>query len=113
MRETLAPTSAIAGAGLSESVALITDGRFSGGTRGPCIGHVSPEAAVGGPIALVRQGDLIRIDIPGRRVDLLVEPAELARRAGEWKEPEPKIKTGVLARYRKSVTSASKGGVLR
>ncbi len=113
MRETLAPTSAIAGAGLSESVALITDGRFSGGTRGPCIGHVSPEAAVGGPIALAMQGDRIRIDIPGRRVDLLVDPAELQRRAKAWKEPEPKIRTGVLARYRRSVTSASKGSVLR
>lgn len=113
MRETLAPTSAIAGAGLSESVALITDGRFSGGTRGPCIGHVSPEAAVGGPIALVMQGDRIRIDIPGRRVDLLVDSAELLRRAKAWKEPEPKIRSGVLARYRRSVTSASKGSVLR
>lgn len=113
MRETLAPTSAIAGAGLSESVALITDGRFSGGTRGPCIGHVSPEAAVGGPIALVMRGDTIRIDIPGRRVDLLVDSAEMLRRAKDWKEPEPKIKSGVLARYRRSVTSASKGSVLR
>ncbi len=113
MRETLSPTSAIAGAGLSESVALITDGRFSGGTRGPCIGHVSPEAAVGGPIGLVRSGDLIRIDIPARKVDLLVDPAELQARAASWKAPEPKIKGGILARYRKSVTSASKGAVLR
>lgn len=113
MRETLAPTSAIAGAGLSESVALITDGRFSGGTRGPCLGHVSPEAAVGGPIALVRRGDRIRIDIPGRKVDLLVDSAEQRKRMEGWKEPEPKIKTGVLARYRRSVTSASRGGVLR
>ncbi len=113
MRETLAPTSAIAGQGLSESVALITDGRFSGGTRGPCIGHVSPEAAVGGPIALVKPGDMISIDIPGRKVDLLVDPSELARRRAEWREPEPKIKSGVLARYRSAVTSASRGSVLR
>jgi dihydroxy-acid dehydratase len=113
MRETLAPTSAIAGAGLSESVALITDGRFSGGTRGPCIGHVSPEAAVGGPIALVRTGDKIRIDIPGRKVDLLVDPAELKERQKSWKQPRPKFTGGVLARYMNSVTSASKGGVLR
>ena len=113
MRETLAPTSAIAGAGLSESVALITDGRFSGGTRGPCIGHVSPEAAVGGPIALIRAGDMISIDIPARRLDLLVDPAELEKRRAQWRPPEPKIKTGVLARYRNQVTSASKGAVLR
>lgn len=113
MRETLAPTSAIAGAGLSESVALITDGRFSGGTRGPCIGHVSPEAAVGGPIALVRSGDMISIDIPARRLDLLVGSEELERRRMTWTPPEPKIKTGVLDRYRKSVTSASMGSVLR
>ncbi len=116
MREALAPTSAIAGAGLSESVALITDGRFSGGTRGPCIGHVSPEAAAGGPIALVRPGDIISIDIPARRLDLQVDREELERRRGEWKMPdmpEGIIKTGVLARYRNSVTSASKGSILR
>jgi dihydroxy-acid dehydratase len=113
MRETLAPTSAIAGAGLSESVALITDGRFSGGTRGPCIGHVSPEAAVGGPIALVEPGDMISIDIPARRLDLQVDIKELERRRRAWIPPEPKIKTGVLERYRRSVTSASQGSVLR
>jgi dihydroxy-acid dehydratase len=113
MRETLSPTSAIAGAGLSESVALITDGRFSGGTRGPCIGHVSPEAAVGGPIALVRDGDMISIDIPARKVELLVDPAEIERRRAAWTAPEPKITSGILARYRASVTSASKGSVLR
>jgi dihydroxy-acid dehydratase len=113
MRETLAPTAAIAGAGLSESVVLITDGRFSGGTRGPCIGHVSPEAAVGGPIALVRNGDTISVDIPGRRLDILLSQNELDKRKAAWKVPEPKIKTGVLARYRNSVTSASKGSVLR
>ncbi|MGA9099471.1 MAG: dihydroxy-acid dehydratase [Methanotrichaceae archaeon] len=113
MRETLAPTSAIAGAGLSESVALITDGRFSGGTRGPCIGHVSPEAAVGGPIALVKPGDMISIDIPARKLDLLVGAEEIEQRRNKWLPPEPKIKTGILARYRNSVTSASNGSVLR
>lgn len=113
MRETLAPTSAIAGAGLSESVALITDGRFSGGTRGPCIGHVSPEAAVGGPIALVQPGDKISIDIPGRKIELLVDQADLRERQKSWKQPMPKFTGGVLARYMNSVTSASKGGVLR
>lgn len=113
MRETLAPTSAIAGAGLSESVALITDGRFSGGTRGPCIGHVSPEAAVGGPIALVEDGDMISIDIPERKVELLVESARMEERRKAWRPPEPKITSGILSRYRNSVTSASKGSVLR
>ncbi|MDQ1283166.1 MAG: dihydroxy-acid dehydratase [Euryarchaeota archaeon] len=113
MREMLAPTSAIAGAGLSESVALITDGRFSGGTRGPCIGHVSPEAAVGGPIALVKDGDMISIDIPARKIELFVDPAEMERRKAAWTAPEPKITSGILARYRNSVTSASKGSVLR
>jgi dihydroxy-acid dehydratase len=113
MREMLAPTSAIAGAGMSESVALITDGRFSGGTRGPCIGHVSPEAAVGGPIALVQAGDMINIDITARKLDLLVDQHELERRRRKWREPEPKVKGGVLARYRNSVTSASQGSVLR
>lgn len=113
MVETLAPTSAIAGAGLSESVALITDGRFSGGTRGPCIGHICPEAAVGGPIALVENGDVISIDIPARKIDLLVDPAVLEKRKKAWVPPEPKITSGILARYRSSVTSASKGSVLR
>ena len=113
MRETLAPTSAIAGAGLSESVALITDGRFSGGTRGPCIGHVSPEAAVGGPIALVQPGDEIRIDIPARKIELLVDQRTMEARRKSWKPPLPKITGGVLARYRNSVTSASQGGILR
>jgi dihydroxy-acid dehydratase len=113
MREMLAPTSAIAGVGLSESVALVTDGRFSGGTRGPCIGHVSPEAAVGGPIGLVENGDIIQVDILSRRVDLLVDEKVLARRREAWTPSELEVKSGVLDRYRKSVTSASKGGVLR
>jgi dihydroxy-acid dehydratase len=112
MREMLGPTSVIAGAGLSESVALITDGRFSGGTRGPCIWHVCPEAAVGGPIALVETGDMISIDIPARKLDILVDPEVLEKRRDSWKVPESEI-GGMLGRYKRSVTSASKGGVLR
>ena len=107
MREMLAPTSAIVGMGLSESVALITDGRFSGGTKGPCIGHISPEAMEGGPIALVKDGDRILIDIPQRRLELLVGEEELAKRRAAWVPPEPKVKKGYLARYAQLVTSAS------
>jgi dihydroxy-acid dehydratase len=113
MPEMLAPTSALAGMGLGTSVALITDGRFSGGTRGICLGHISPEAAEGGPLALVRPGDRIRVDIPGRRVDVLVSDEELARRRAAWKPPAPRVKTGYLARYVRFVTSASEGAVLR
>jgi dihydroxy-acid dehydratase len=112
MREMLAPTAAIVGMGLGESVALVTDGRFSGGTRGPCIGHVSPEAAAGGPIGLVRDGDEISLDIPGRKLDLLVGPEELGRRRAEWSVPAPKVKVGWLARYARLVTSANTGAVL-
>lgn len=112
MREMLSPTSAIAGMGLSESVALITDGRFSGGTRGPCIGHVSPEAMEGGPIAFIRNGDRIRIDIAKRTLELLVSADELAKRQVAWKKPEPKIKRGWLSRYSKLVTSAGTGAVM-
>jgi len=111
MREMLAPTAAIMGLGLGDSVALITDGRFSGGTRGPCIGHVSPEAAEGGPIALIQDGDRILLDIPNRKLDLLVDEATLAARTAAWSAPEPKIKTGWLARYAKVVTSAYTGAV--
>ncbi|MEI6213286.1 MAG: dihydroxy-acid dehydratase [Desulfuromonadales bacterium] len=111
MREMLAPTAAIMGMGLGDSVALITDGRFSGGTRGPCIGHISPEAAEGGPIALVVDGDRIRLDIPNRRLELLVDEATLAERRGTWQAPPPKIKGGWLARYAKVVTSAHTGAV--
>ncbi|MFH1826529.1 MAG: dihydroxy-acid dehydratase [bacterium] len=113
MREMLSPTAAIAGMGLSEDVALITDGRFSGGTRGPCIGHVSPEAAEGGPIGLVNEGDTIKIDIPNRKIDLDVSAKELDKRRQAWKGHEPKIKTGWLARYAKLVTSANTGAVLQ
>ena len=112
MREMLNPTSAIAGMGLGESVALITDGRFSGATRGASIGHVSPEAAAGGNIALVKEGDRIAIDITNKSIQLLVSDEELAKRRAEWVCPEPRIKTGYLARYAKLVTSADKGAVL-
>jgi dihydroxy-acid dehydratase len=111
MREMLAPTAAIMGMGLGDSVALITDGRFSGGTRGPCIGHISPEAADGGPIALVQDGDRIRLDIPSRKLELLVDEATLAERRSRWQAPEPKIKGGWLARYAKVVTSAHTGAI--
>ncbi len=112
MQEMLAPTSAIAGRGLGESVALITDGRFSGATKGGSIGHVSPEAAAGGPIALVYPGDLIEIDIPARKLHLHVSDAELAKRKAAWKPHPPKITYGYLARYASMVTSADTGAVL-
>ncbi|MDU3678876.1 MAG: dihydroxy-acid dehydratase [Flavonifractor plautii] len=112
MREMLNPTSAICGMGLGESVALITDGRFSGATRGASIGHVCPEAAQGGPIGLVEEGDIISIDIPACKIELQVDEATLAARRAKWICPEPKIKTGYLARYAKLVTSAARGAVL-
>ncbi len=111
MREMLAPTATLMGLGLGDSVALITDGRFSGGTRGPCIGHISPEAMVGGPIALVEDGDAIRLNIPQRRLELLVGDAVLADRRANWVRPEPKIKKGWLSRYAAVVTSANTGAV--
>lgn len=113
MREMLAPTATLMGLGLGDSVALITDGRFSGGTRGPCIGHISPEAAEGGVIALVENGDRIRLDIPNRKLELLVDDEELARRKTSWQAPEAKIKTGWLARYAKVVTSANTGAICK
>jgi dihydroxy-acid dehydratase len=113
MREMLSPTSAIAGMGLSESVALITDGRFSGGTRGPCIGHVSPEAMEGGPIAIIKNGDRISIDIPKRKVELLVSAGEIKERLKTWKKPQPKIRQGYLSRYAKLVSSAASGAIMR
>jgi len=112
MREMLNPTSAIAGMGLDKEVALITDGRFSGATRGASIGHACPEAAQGGPIGLVEEGDLIDIDIPSCRINLLVDEETLARRRAAWICPEPAVKTGYLARYAKQVTSAARGAVL-
>ena len=113
MREMLNPTSAIAGMGLGSSVALITDGRFSGASRGASIGHVSPEAAVGGPIALVEEGDTIRIDIPANKLELAVSEEVLAERRKNWKPREPKITTGYLARYANMVTSGNTGAVLK
>ncbi len=111
MREMLAPTAALMGLGLGDSVALITDGRFSGGTRGPCIGHISPEAAEGGPISLIQDGDRISLDIPSRRLELLVDEATLEARRNAWVAPPPKITKGWLARYAKVVTSAHTGAV--
>ncbi len=112
MREMLNPTSAIMGRGLGSSVALITDGRFSGATRGACIGHISPEAAVGGPIALIEDGDIVEINIPDNTITLSVSDEELAKRRAEWKPVEPKINTGYLARYAKQVSSGAQGAVL-
>ena len=112
MREMLNPTSAIAGMGLGSTVALITDGRFSGASRGASIGHVSPEAAVGGPIAFVEEGDIIKIDIPSNTITLDVSDEELEERKSKWTPREPKVKTGYLARYASLVTSANKGAIL-
>ena len=111
MREMLAVTGAIKGAGLGKDVLLLTDGRFSGGTTGLCIGHVAPEAAVCGPIALVQDGDIIRLDVASKRLDLMVDPAELERRRADWKPLEPRYTTGVLAKYAKLVGSAAEGAV--
>jgi dihydroxy-acid dehydratase len=111
MREMLAVTSALVGQGLGDDVALVTDGRFSGATHGPMVGHVAPEAAVGGPIALLREGDIITLDIPGRRLDVKLTEAELARRRAAWQPPPPNYTTGVLAKYAKLVGSASQGAV--
>jgi dihydroxy-acid dehydratase len=113
MQEMLAPTANIMGRGLGESVALITDGRFSGATRGACIGHVSPEAAAGGPIAFVQPGDIISIDVPNQKLELDVPEQELARRKAAWQRPGPKIDYGYLARYASMVTSADTGAVLK
>ncbi|MEW5758624.1 MAG: dihydroxy-acid dehydratase [Candidatus Omnitrophota bacterium] len=112
MREMLAPTAAIVGMGLADSVALITDGRFSGGTKGPCIGHVSPEASAGGPIAILRDGDIISINIPKRKIEVKLSDLEIKKRFENWKPIEPKIKKGYLTRYSKLVSSADKGAVL-
>ena len=112
MREMLSPTSAIVGMGLGDKVALITDGRFSGGTRGACIGHVSPEAAAGGPIGVVQDGDEILIDIPNRRLELLISEEELQSRLKNFKPKRKDIPSSWLRRYAKLVTDASKGAVL-
>ena len=113
MQEMLSPTSYIMGAGLGESVALITDGRFSGGTRGACIGHISPEAAVGGPIGLLKDGDMIEIDIPNNTISVKLSDAKLAERKKAWKRPKPRITKGCLAKYASMATSADTGAVLK
>jgi len=113
MQEMLGPTSYIMGAGLGESVALITDGRFSGGTRGACIGHISPEAAAGGPIGLIKQGDIIEIDIPNHIINVQLSESELAERRKVWKPPKPRITKGYLAKYAAMATSAETGAVLK
>jgi dihydroxy-acid dehydratase len=111
MREMLAITAALKGAGLGATVALITDGRFSGGTWGFCIGHVAPEAVDGGPIAFVREGDRIRIDVPTKTLDVLVEEAELAKRREGWKPNPPRYTTGVLGKFAKLVQGADRGAI--
>jgi dihydroxy-acid dehydratase len=113
MQEMLSPTSYIMGQGLGESVALITDGRFSGGTRGACIGHISPEAAVGGPIGLLKDGDIIEIDIPNNKIDVQLSDDELAARRKDFKAPPPRITKGYLAKYASMATSADTGAVLK
>jgi dihydroxy-acid dehydratase len=113
MREMLSPTSAIVGMGMANDVALITDGRFSGGTQGPCIGHIAPEAQVGGVIAIVQDGDEILIDIPARKLELKVSADEIKGRLARWRAPEAKETEGYLARYAKSVSSAAEGAVLK
>ena len=113
MREMLSPTAALMGIGLGEKVALITDGRFSGGTRGPCIGHISPEAAEGGALAIVKNGDLIQIDIPKRKINVRLTDMEIKLRLAKWKPPQIKIKKGYLKRYARMVSSANEGAVLK
>jgi dihydroxy-acid dehydratase len=113
MVEMLGPTSYIMGAGLGESVALITDGRFSGGTRGACIGHISPEAAVGGPIGLLKNGDIIEIDIPKNKISVKLSDAELAERKRNWKPPKPRVTKGYLTKYASMATSADTGAILK
>jgi dihydroxy-acid dehydratase len=113
MQEMLSPTSYIMGAGLGETVAVITDGRFSGGTRGACFGHISPEAAVGGPIGLLKDGDIIEINIPNNKINVKLSEAELAKRKKAWKLPKPRITKGYLAKYASMATSADAGAVLK
>jgi dihydroxy-acid dehydratase len=113
MREMLSSTAAITGMGLSDSVALITDGRFSGGTRGPCVGHISPEAMEGGTIAILKDGDRIRIDIPNRKIEVLLSDKEIKERFKTWKPLKPKITKGYLSRYARMVSSAGSGAVMK
>ena len=111
MREMLAVTAALKGAGLGTEVLLLTDGRFSGATHGPCIGHIAPEAAHGGPIAVVRDGDRIRLDLKSRSLDLLVDEEQLAKRRADWSPPAPRYATGALGKYARLVGSASDGAI--
>ena len=111
MREMLSPTAAIMGKGLGDQVALITDGRFSGGSHGFVVGHVSPEAAAGGPIGLIEEGDILRIDAETREISVVVSDEELGRRRAAWKRPKSSVSRGVLAKYRNEVLSASEGAV--
>jgi dihydroxy-acid dehydratase len=111
MQEMLAPTAALIGQGLGESVGLITDGRFSGGTWGMVVGHVAPEAFVGGPIALVKEGDSVTIDAHKRLIQLNVPEEELARRRAQWKQPAPRYTRGLMAKYSRLVSSAAKGAI--
>jgi dihydroxy-acid dehydratase len=113
MQEMLSPTSYIMGAGLGDSVALITDGRFSGGTRGACIGHISPEAAVGGPIGLLKDGDIIEVDIPANSLTVRLSDEQLAERKKNWTPPAPRITKGYLAKYASMATSADTGAILK
>ena len=113
MREMLSPTSALAGVGLDKDVALITDGRFSGGTRGAAIGHISPEAFEGGTIGLLQEGDIIEIDIPARSLKVRLDDEEIDKRSKEWSRPEYKVKEGYLYRYARQVTSANTGAIFR
>ena len=113
MREMLAVTSALIGQGLGDSVALVTDGRFSGASHGPMVGHVAPEAMDGGPIGMLREGDIITLDIPNRRLDARISEEEMTDRRAAWRPMEPKYTTGVLAKYAKLVSSASEGAVTR
>jgi dihydroxy-acid dehydratase len=113
MQEMLSPTSYVIGAGLGESVALITDGRFSGGTKGACVGHISPEAAIGGPIGLLKNGDIIEIDIPNNTINVKLSDKQLAERKKNWKPPKPRITKGCLAKYASMATSADTGAILK
>ena len=113
MREMLSPTSAVVGMGLSNDVALITDGRFSGGTKGPCVGHIAPEAAIGGPLAAVKNGDIISINIPDRKLELKVSDREIKARLSKWSPPKSSITEGYLKRYAEAVTQANEGAILR
>ena len=112
MREMLTATATVSGMGMGKKIALITDGRFSGASRGACMGHVSPEAASGGPIGLLKTGDIISIDIPGKRLDVKLSDEELEARRREWSAPEPRVKEGYLARYARLVASAAKGAIV-